>query len=259
MKVVILAGGIGTRFGQETDLIPKPMVTVGDRPILWHIMKIFAHFGFTDFIICLGYKGDVIKRYFYDYEILNNDFTIQLGENRRIQLHHSHEERDWKVTLAYTGEKTLKGGRVKKIEKYIDDEAFMLTYGDGVANINLNKLLEFHKNHKKIGTVTGVRPPSRFGELVVEDSRAILLKEKPQAGAGMINGGFFVFNRRIFDYLTDNDNCDFEIGPLEKLSEDGEFMVFPHEGDWACLDTVRDRDHLNTYWETNQAFWKIWE
>lgn len=259
MKVVILAGGMGTRLGQETDLMPKPMVSIGDRPILWHVMKIYAYYGFKDFIICLGYMGDVIKRYFFDYEILNNDFTIQLGESRRIQLHHSHEEKDWKVTLAHTGEKTLKGGRVKRIEKYIDEDEFMLTYGDGVANIDMNKLLDFHRSHGKIGTVTGVRPPSRFGELVVEGNRAALLKEKPQAGSGMINGGFFVFNRKIFNYLTDDEDCDLEIGPLEKLSADKEFMVFTHEGDWACLDTVRDRDHLNKYWETNQAFWKIWK
>jgi len=257
-KVVILCGGLGTRLKEETEYKPKPMVEIGNRPILWHVMKIYAHYGFKDFVLCLGYKGELIKEYFFNYDILNNDFTIKLGQEKKITMHNSLEESDWNVTLADTGNSTLKGARLKKIEKYIPDDVFMVTYGDGVGNINIKKLLDFHKQHGKIATVTGVRPPSLFGELVVEDNRALIFAEKPQASAGLINGGFFVLNRKIFDYLTDDDSCDFEKGPLEKIAADGELMVYSHDGSWVCMDTYRDVVYLNKEWVSGKASWKVW-
>jgi glucose-1-phosphate cytidylyltransferase len=214
MKVVILCGGMGTRLREETEYKPKPMVEIGSKPILWHIMKIYAHQGFKDFILCLGYKGEIIKSYFYNYEILNNDFTVELGNYKHVEIHSNHKEKGWRVTLADTGETALKGARIKRIEKYIDGDLFMLTYGDGVANINLHELLDFHKRHDRIGTVTGVRPPSRFGEMIIKDNQVVSFTEKPQVSEGLINGGFFVFNRKIFDYLSEDDNFDFEVGTL---------------------------------------------
>lgn len=259
IPVVILCGGMGTRLKEETEYQPKPMIEISDKPILWHIMKIYAHHGFKDFILCLGYKGEKIKSYFYNYEILNNDFTVELGSYKHVDIHSNHKETGWRVTLADTGEKALKGARIKRIEKYVGEDLFMLTYGDGVADINLHELLSFHKNHGRIGTVTGVRPPSRFGDLVVENNRVVSFTEKPQVSEGLINGGFFVFNRKIFDYLSEDDNCDFEFGPLEQLAEDGELIVYEHKGEWACMDTYRDMQYLNKLWENNEAFWKIWD
>jgi len=259
MKVVILCGGKGIRLIEETELKPKPLVEVGNKPILWHIMKIYAHYGFRDFILCLGYKGEMIKNYFYNYEILNNDFTIELGTNKHIEIYSNHKEKGWRVTLADTGETALKGSRIKKIEKYVDGDLFMLTYGDGVANINLHDLLSFHKTYGRIGSVTGVRPPSRFGELIVRNNQVVSFAEKPQVSEGLINGGFFVFNRKIFDYLSEDENCDFEMGPLEQLAIDGKLMVYEHKGEWACMDTYRDMIYLNKLWESGKAFWKIWE
>jgi len=258
IKVVILCGGMGTRLREETEYKPKPMVEIGGKPILWHIMKIYAHQGFKDFILCLGYKGEMIKSYFYNYEILNNDFTIELGNYKRIEIHSNHKEKGWRVTLADTGERALKGARIKRIEKYVSGDLFMLTYGDGVADINLHELLAFHKSHGRIGTVTGVRPPSRFGEMMIKDNRVVAFTEKPQVSEGLINGGFFIFNRKIFDYLSDDDNCDFEVGPLERLAKDGELMVYEHKGEWACMDTYRDMLYLNKLWESGKAFWRIW-
>jgi len=217
-KVVILCGGLGTRLKEETEYRPKPMVEIGDKPILWHIMKIYAHYGFNDFVLCLGYKGRIIKEYFLNYEVLNKDFTIQLGREKKITMHNDLDEKDWVVTLVNTGDKALKGTRLKRIEKYIPDDVFMVTYGDGVGDVDIKKLLDFHNQHGRIGTVTGVRPPSLFGELQVKDNKALLFSEKPQASAGLISGGFFVFNRRLFEYLTDDDNCDFERGPLERIA-----------------------------------------
>jgi len=259
MKVVILCGGLGTRLREETEYRPKPMVEIGGKPILWHIMKIYESYGFKEFILCLGYKGELIKNYFYNYEILNYDFTIELGNNKKIEIYNSNKEIGWKITLADTGLLALKGSRIKKIEKYIDDDLFMVTYGDGVANIDLHRLLSFHKSHNRIGTLTGVRPLSRFGELVVQNERVISFIEKPQFSEGLINGGFFVFNKKIFNYLTEDDNCDFEIGPLEILAKDGELMVYEHKGEWTCMDTYRDMLYLNRLWENRKAFWKIWK
>jgi glucose-1-phosphate cytidylyltransferase len=258
MKVIILAGGWGTRLGRQTEDIPKPMVPIGNKPILWHIMKIYSHYGFNDFIICLGVKANVIKNYFYQYEIINRDFTIDMS-TKDIKYHSSHEENDWKVTLADTGLNTLKGGRIKRIEKYLDSGINMLTYGDGVADIDINKLLEFHKSHNKILTIAGVHPPARFGELIEKNGNVVSYKEKPQTSMGLINGGFMVFNKEMLYYLTEDENCDFEHTPLEELTKEGEIMIYKHERNWECMDTERDVVHLNKLWYENRAFWKVWK
>ena len=259
MKVIILCGGLGTRIREEAESWPKPMIKIGEKPILWHIMKIYAHYGCNDFILCLGYKGELIKEYFYNYDFLNNDFTVELGNPKYKAIRKSDSEKGWKITLSDTGETALKGARIKRVEKYVDTELFMVTYGDGVANINLNDLLSFHKNHGKVGTLTGVRPPSRFGELVVEKNKVVSFVEKPQVSQGLINGGFFVFNRKFFDYLSENDSCDLETGPLEQLAKAGQLMVFEHRGEWECMDNFRDMVYLNKLWQSNKAFWKVWK
>jgi len=258
MKVVILCGGLGTRLREETEFKPKPMVHIGNRPILWHIMKIYAHYGFKDFILCLGYKGEMIKEYFYNYEILNSDFTIELGDSKNVELYSNYGEKGWRVTLADTGDKALKGARLKKVEKYIDGDTFMMTYGDGVADVDISSLLAFHRRHKKLVTVTGVNPASRFGELKIKGNKVDKFIEKKAVGAACVSGGFFVFNRDILKYLTDDENCDLEIGPLEKIAAKGQLMVYKHKGFWACMDTLRDVELLNKIWHANQAQWKIW-
>lgn len=256
IKTVILCGGMGTRLREETEYRPKPLVEIGGKPILWHIMKIYSHYGYKDFILCLGYKGEMIKEYFLNYEMLNSDFTIELG-SKNIEIHNSHEEYGLKISLVDTGEATMTGARVKKVGKFIDSEIFMLTYGDGVADINISKLLEFHKSHGKIGTITGVHPVSRFGELVVKDNKVKSFAEKPQSIDGLINGGFFVFNKEFLDYIHENDDCVLEKDPMEKLVKDGELMVYKHDGFWQCMDTYRDFTMLNNLWKTNPQ-WKIW-
>lgn len=258
MKVVILCGGLGTRLREETEFRPKPMVEIGDRPILWHIMKIYAHYGFKEFMLCLGYKGGIIKEYFYNYEVLNNDFTIELGENKNIEIHSNHTEEGWRITLADTGDKALKGARLKRVEKYIDGDQFMVTYGDGVANIDINALLKFHRSHEKLATVIGINPVARFGELKIKGDQVESFSEKPETSSGLINGGFFVFNKDIFDYLSADDDCDFEIGPLEKVAREGQLMVYKHTGFWACMDTIRDMEYLNRLYDEGKAAWKIW-
>lgn len=259
IAVVILCGGFGTRLREETEIRPKPMVEIGNKPILWHIMKIYGYWGFKSFVLCLGYKGEMIKEYFFNYEILNNDFSIELGNEKRTTIHGNSGEKGWEITLADTGDESLKGSRIKRVQKYIEGDTFMLTYGDGVIDINLKELLDYHKGHGKIGTVTGVRPPSRFGELVVDKDLVSSFTEKPQSSEGLINGGFFVFNRDIFDYLSEDNKCDFEIGPLEDLAKDGQLMVYRHDGEWACMDTYRDMQYLNTLWKEGRAFWKVWK
>lgn len=259
MKVVILCGGLGTRLREETEFRPKPMVNIGTRPILWHIMKIYAHYGHRDFILALGYKGEMIKEYFMHYEILNNDVTIELGKPDAFCLHNTHDETGWKITLAGTGDKTLKGGRLKKVEKYIENDTFMMTYGDGVANININELLKFHNSHGKLATVTGVNPGARFGELKISGDRVEAFYEKPLYSIkNYINGGFFVFNKKIFNYLSNDDSCDLEYGALERIAKEGELMIYRHKDYWACMDTIRDMDYLNKLWQENNAPWKIW-
>jgi len=258
IKVIILCGGLGTRLREETEFRPKPMVEIGERPILWHIMKIYAYYGFKDFVLCLGYKGEMIKKYFYNYEILNNDFTIELGDDKNIEIHSNYNEKGWRITLVDTGNKALKGARLKRVEKYIDGDQFMMTYGDGVADIDISSLLAFHHSHGKLATVTGINPASRFGELIINGNSVKAFNEKPENTSRFISGGFFVFNKGIFDYLSTDENCDLEIGPLEKIAREGQLMVYKHTGSWACMDTLRDMDYLNKLWNEDKAFWKIW-
>lgn len=256
MKTIILAGGYGTRLGNITEAIPKPMVKIGNKPIIWHIMKIYSHYGYKDFIISLGYKAEVIKEYFYNYDIYNSDYRINLG-TKEINLLNNQEEADWIVTLVDTGLDTLKGARIKRLEKYLDD-INMITYGDGVADINIANLIEFHKSHNKILTITGVHAPARFGEIIEKNNKIISFQEKPELSGGSINGGFMVFNRKLLDYLTTDEKCDFEKGPLEKLAQKGEIMLYKHLGKWACMDHERDVVYLNKLWNENKAFWKVW-
>lgn len=256
MKVVLLAGGLGTRLREETDVRPKPMVEIGGKPILWHLMKLYANSGFDDFIVCTGYKGEVIRDYFANFELNNSDFQVDLGAHGQIELLNKNDVPKWKVTVANTGLKTMTGGRIKKVAQYIDDSYFMCTYGDGLADINLNALLEFHLSHGKIATVTTVRPTSRFGLIELDhDGRVTEFSEKPQA-VGNINGGFFVFNREIFDYLEEDSIL--EQGPLQKLVANKELMSFSHTGFWQPMDTFRESVLLNELWDANQAPWKVW-
>ena len=257
MKTIILAGGWGTRLGRLTEAIPKPMVQIGERPVLWHIMKIYSHHGFNDFIIALGVNGHIIKNYFHNYQFLNSDFTVDM-KTREISFHNSHLETSWKVTLADTGLETLKGGRLKRLEKYLDDEVNMLTYGDGVADIDVRKLVDYHKSHGKLMTITGVHPPARFGELIEKDGRLLEFEEKPQTSTGLINGGFMVFNKGLLEHLTPDTDCDLEFGALERLTEAGEVMVYNHPGRWECMDHERDVSRLNRLWSEGKAFWKAW-
>ena len=258
MKVVILCGGLGTRLKEETEYKPKPMVEVGGRPILWHIMKNYSHFGFNKFVLCLGYKGSVIKDYFTNYDVRNNDFTLKLSQ-QKISIHNQHAESDWEITFAETGLSSMTGSRVKKIEKYVDEDLFMLTYGDGVCSVDMKELLAFHKAHGKMATITGVLPPSRFGELMIEGKFVKSFNEKPQIhNGGMINGGYFIFNRSFFKYLSESEDCILERTPLEKLAKDGELCVFEHKGFWQCMDTFRDFEYLNNLWNENKATWKSW-
>lgn len=257
MKTVILCGGQGTRIREESELKPKPMIQIGGMPILWHIMKHYAHYGFNEFIVCLGYKGSVIKDYFYHYEILSNDFTIELG-TREIQIHPRHAEHGWKITLVETGTDAMTGSRVKQIEKYVDGERFMLTYGDAVTNLNIKQLLEYHKGHGRIGTVTGVTPPSRYGELALSEGRVVSFKEKPETNDNLINGGYFIFEKRFFDYLNNDYKCILERKPLENLARDSQLQVYHHRDFWQCMDTYRDCKYLTELWESGAPPWKIW-
>ena len=258
IPVVILCGGMGTRLREETEFKPKPMVHIGNRPILWHIMKTYSSYGFNDFILCLGYKGEVIKEYFLNYEILNSDFTIELGNGKNVRLHSCHNEKEWRVTLADTGESALKGARLKRIQKYVTSDLFMVTYGDGLSNVNIGELLNFHIGHGKVATVTGVNPTSRFGELKLKGDRVAKFVEKEEFGKTFVSGGFFVFSRELFDYLKDDDGCDFEVGPMEDLAAAGQLMVYKHKGFWACMDTARDVEYLNRLWDDHRAPWKTW-
>ena len=230
MKIVILCGGLGARLREETEFRPKPMVPIGHRPILWHIMKTYEHYGYNDFVLALGYKGEMIKDYFYHYELMNSAVSVKLGHPRELRIHECHEEAGWQITMVDTGDKALKGARLKKLERYIDGDIFMVTYGDGLCDVNINDLLDFHKKHGKIATLTGINPASRFGELSIDGNRVKTLREKPEIGRGFVNGGFFVFKREILDYLTLDDSCDLEIGPLEKIAEEGQLMVYKHNG-----------------------------
>jgi glucose-1-phosphate cytidylyltransferase len=257
MKVVILCGGKGTRLREETEFRPKPMVEVGGRPILWHVMKSYAYYGFHDFILCLGYKGDVIKDYFLDYEAMNNDFTIKLGSKHQITYHELHDEQNFTVTLADTGADTMTGGRLKHIEKYVDTENFLVTYGDGLCNVNIGDVVKFHKSHGRIGTLTTVQPASRFGIIKTRaEGQVSKFSEKPKV-EGWINAGYFVFERSIFDYLGGED-CILEQQPLNKLAHDEQLMAYQHDGFFFAMDTYREYLYLNDLWNRNEAPWKVW-
>lgn len=256
MKVVLLAGGLGTRLREETEFRPKPMVDVGGRPILWHIMKSYAHYGFTDFVVCLGYKGDVIRDYFLNYENRQRDVTVTLG-SRDVEVLSDHAEAGWRVTLAETGEKTLTGGRLRRVASYLGRERFMVTYGDGVADIDIKRLLAFHEAHGKLGTITAVRPSSRFGEVMIERGVVRAFAEKPQVHAGWINGGFFVFQPEVLDLLT-GDEESLEQSVLEKLTAMKQLAVYEHHGFWQCMDTYREMELLNDLWARDRASWAVW-
>jgi glucose-1-phosphate cytidylyltransferase len=258
MKVVIFAGGLGTRIAEETETRPKPMVEIGGKPILWHIMKIYSAYGFNEFIICLGYKGFLIKEYFMQYYLHNSDITIELGSNK-LDVHYTSAE-SFKVTLVDTGLSTKTAGRLKRVQHYIGDEDFMLTYGDGVADINLNSLLQFHTNHGKIATVTSVQPEARFGGMDIDEKGLVnFFKEKPKGDGKWINGGFFILKSQVFDYFNENmDNVMWEDEPMEQLAETKQLMAYKHSGFWKCMDAMRDKLELEALWQNNQAKWKIW-
>ena len=258
MKVVIFAGGLGTRIAEETETRTKPMVEVGGKPILWHIMKIYSHFGFNEFIICLGYKGYLIKEYFMHYFLHNSDITVELGSNK-VDVHYTNTD-PFKVTLVDTGLSTKTAGRLKKIRQYVGNEDFMLTYGDGVADVDLAALLEFHKKHGKIATVTAIQPEARFGGMEMgEDGLVKKFKEKPKGDGKWVNGGFFVLSPEVFKYLDGNmDDTMWEDGPMEKLADDGQLMAYFHKGFWKCMDAMRDKLELESLWQNNHAKWKSW-
>lgn len=255
MKTVLLAGGFGTRLAEHTDVTPKPMVHVGGRPMLWHIMNIYAAHGHDEFVVALGYKGDVVKQYFLNYYYLRNDLSIDLGTGE-MQVHDGHPEA-WKVDLVDTGLNTMTGGRLKRLKPWIGDATFMMTYGDGVANVDVNALLTCHRAHGRLATVTAVRPPARFGGLRFDGSRVAEFTEKPQIGEGWINGGFFVLEPEVLDYI-DGDDTLFERDPLERLAADGQLTVYRHEAFWQCMDTLRDVHLLDRLWNEGQPPWKVW-
>ena len=256
MKVIILAGGFGTRLAEETEVKPKPMVEIGGKPILWHIMMIYAHHGFRNFVIALGYKGEMIKKYMMDYCALCGDMTIDM-KNGEVKL---HEERniDWKVELIDTGLKTQTAGRIKRLAPHVGNGTFMLTWGDGVSDINLHDLLAFHRSHGKLATLTAVRPPARFGHLELNGDVIEEFSEKPQLREGWINGAFFVLESGVFDYI-DGDHTIWEKGPLENLAKDGQLMAYRHTSFWQCMDTLREKYILENYWQSGKAPWKIWQ
>lgn len=255
-KAVILAGGYGTRLSEETALIPKPMVSIGDKPILWHIMKIFSSQGINEFVVCLGYKGYVIKEYFKNYLLHNSDITFDMKKNS-IEVHHLHAE-PWVVTLVDTGKDSMTAGRLKRVQSYLKGEPFCFTYGDGLADIDIKALLDFHQAHKKAATVTVVKPPGRFGVLNVSLSKITSFEEKPSGDGDWINGGFFVLNNTVFDYI-DGDEVSWEQEPMKRLVEAGEIKAYKHSGFWRAMDTLRDKNYLQALWESNQAPWKRWE
>lgn len=258
MKVVILAGGMGTRISEESHLKPKPMITIGDQPILWHIMKYYSSFGFNEFIICCGYKGQMIKEYFADYYLHRSDVTFDFSEGNRMTVHANVAE-PWKVTLVDTGLNTQTGGRIKRIQKYIGNEPFMLTYGDGVSNVDLTALLEQHQISGKTVTLTGVQPGGRFGVLDLEGQTVTGFREKAKEDGGWINGGFMVMEPEIFDCLSAEESCILEREPLEMLAREGQLGIYKHYGFWQCMDTQRDRVRLETLWASGHGPWKIWE
>ena len=256
MKVVILCGGRGTRLREETEFRPKPMVPIGDKPILWHIMKIYSHYGFNDFVLCLGYKGDAIKQYFVNYEWMTNDFTLSTRNRREARLTFEHDLENWTITFADTGSDTHTGGRVKRIQKYVDGEDFLLTYGDGLSDVDIPAVVELHKQKNCAATLTAVHPMSPFGIIEAQDNMAVSFKEKPRL-EGLINGGFFVFSSRFFDYLEDNSVLEEE--PLRRACADQQLAVYAHDGFWTCMDTFKDVERLNAMWHRGERPWVMWE
>ncbi len=255
MKVIILAGGRGSRLSEETTIRPKPMVEIGDRPILWHIMKIYASNGFNDFLIACGYKGEIIKEYFHNYFIHNSDFVLDMRDGSRQVINTDGE--DWRIGIIDTGLDTQTGGRILRLKEWTEGKTFMVTYGDGVGDINIRELFDFHASHKKLASVTAVRPPSRFGALKLEKNIVVEFSEKPQTGEGWINGGFFVFEPEVLDYF-DGDDTILERTPLEQLAKDGQLMAFRHNGFWQPMDTMRDKELLESLWATGKAPWRMW-
>lgn len=256
MKVVILAGGLGTRLAEETEIKPKPMVEIGGHPILWHIMKHYSHYGFNEFLIALGYKGEVIKRYFLDYRMLSSSMTVKLASGT-VEVHDELPE-DWTVHLIDTGQQTLTGGRIKRLKTWLQDETFMVTYGDGVSDVDLQALLRFHRSHGRMVTVTAVRPPARFGGIVFDGDMVARFTEKPQIGEGWINGGFLICEPGIFEYL-EGDSASFEVHLLERLAADQQLAAYRHDRFWQCMDTLRDVRLLDSLWQSGAPPWKVWE
>ena len=256
MKVALLAGGYGTRLAEETEIRPKPMVEIGGKPILWHIMMHYSYYGFNNFVIALGYKGEYIKRYISDYSKYNTNLVVDF-KTGRIEKQGSSLEKDWRVELIDTGLKTMTGGRIKRLKKSIGNETFMLTWGDGVSDVDLNALLKFHRSHGKLATLTAVRPPARYGHLHFSGNRVSEFSEKPQIGEGWINGAYFVLEPEIFDYI-DGDDTQWEKEPLENLAKDGQLMAYRHQSFWQCMDTLREKYILQKLWESGKAPWKIW-
>jgi glucose-1-phosphate cytidylyltransferase len=258
MKVLILAGGYGTRLSEETDVRPKPMVEIGQMPILWHIMKIYSHYGFNEFVVLLGYKGYFIKEYFANYFLHQSDITIDISKGSMEVLNNSSEP--WKITLLDTGINSMTGGRIKRAEDFVGGEAFMLTYGDGVSNININDLIKFHKHHGKAITMTSCQPDGRFGSLNIKENNQVLsFEEKPKGESGWVNGGFFVCEPKVFQYIKDGDETIFEQKPIKSLAKDGELFTFKHEGFWKPMDSLKDKNDLNNMWNNGQAPWKLWK
>jgi glucose-1-phosphate cytidylyltransferase len=256
MKVAILAGGVGSRLSEETVTRPKPMVEIGNRPILWHIMKHYSHHGWNDFVIALGYKGDYIKRWMVDYVSLTSDLTVR-GRDGSVEYHGSECE-DWTVSLVDTGQPTQTGGRIKRLAPHLGNSTFMLTWGDGVSDVDLRALVDFHRSHGRLATMTAVRPPARFGHLELDGDQIVEFSEKPQAREGWINGAFFVLEPEVFDYI-DGDDTQWEREPLERLAKDGQLMAYRHHGFWQCMDTLRDKNLLEQLWESGDAPWKVWD
>jgi len=258
-KVVILCGGLGTRLREETEFKPKPMVEIGGMPILWHILKTYSHFGYNDFVLCLGYKGEHIKQYFLNHELMSQDFTLGLRGGKKTIHQSQGSVEDWNITFAETGLNTLTGGRVKRIEKYVDSDRFMLTYGDGVADIDIRALVSFHRRMGTVGTLTCVNQPSRFGMVKMDAGGKVTeFVEKPVLHGDMINAGFYVFEKTFFDCLQDSEGCVLERAPLERLSSEGKLAAYKHAGFWQCMDTYRDYLDLNGIWDSGKAKWKVW-
>jgi len=255
MKAVILAGGLGTRISEETYIKPKPMVEIGGMPILWHIMKIYSSYGINDFIVCCGYKSFMIKQYFANYFLYTSDVTFDL-ENNKMEIHEKHSE-PWKVTLVDTGETTGTGGRLKRVKNYLNNESFCFTYGDGVSNVNIKELINFHKKQKRLATVTAVQPPGRYGYIDIEDEKVTSFIEKPDGEGGWINGGFFILEPKTIDYIAE-DSTNWEREPLEKLAKESQLSVYKHSGFWQAMDTLREKNLLNSLWDSNKAPWKVW-